>query len=156
MSRCLVDDEEVPCLAKLNATVSSRSGLLFVETSTRGGSCPVCNRLHVRCIRSTSNRFRQELLCYTYLPMMFNKLRQAYGQTFLCSDDLRNPHARHSKDMIHCIPTQCLYNLSLLPHLLRQVHCIPSEQTRVLECYQTLPLCEGVAMPDYNMYAAVK
>ena len=153
MSRCLVDVEEVPCLAKLSTTVSSRSGLLFVETFTRGGSCPVCNRL--RCIRSTSNRFRQELLCYACLPTMFDKLEQAYGQTFLCSD-LRNPHARHSKDMIHSIPTRCLYNLSLLPHLLRQVHCIPSEQTRVLECYQTLPLCEGAATPDYNMYAAIK
>ena len=36
-----------------SVTVGSRSGLLFVETSTRGGSCPVCNR--PRCIRSTSN-----------------------------------------------------------------------------------------------------
>ena len=28
----------------------------------------------------------------------------------------------------------------LLPCLLRQVNCIPPEQTRVLKCYQTLPL----------------
>ena len=27
--------------------------------------------------------------------------------------------------------------------------CDP-EQTRVLECYQTIPPCEGVATPDYS------
>ena len=61
-----------------------------------------------------------------------------------------NPHARHSKDMILGIwhVLGCLYNLSLLSHLLRQVNCIPPERTMVLECYQTLPLCKGAATLD--------
>ena len=56
MLRHLVDVEEVKAAAQ--QSVADRSGPLFIETFTRGGSGPLCNR--PQCIRNTSNGFQKD------------------------------------------------------------------------------------------------
>ena len=81
---------------------------------------------------------------FAILQMGFRKTQELV--LLLSPNDVRQTEASNTRILFCtcCHPTDSHNerpsSWSLLPHLLRQVNCIPPEQTRVLECYQILPL----------------